>query len=307
MPTGVVEHQRLAVTIVGVGVDAAFGLLGGRGVKVLALHVVLVDVVGQLTRDSGVVGKHQTHAVESTADAAGGIDTGSDKEHQIADGEFFLKVTVLGFLGGFGAVGGIGQVGLATVDMAVLENGFDAGTRLGVEHAQAEEGQHSVLAHDGDNVAGDGHCHQIEVLQQAQFQVFLPFLTIGVELLGQVAQAHAEPLLEVGFDDFEAYAAAAKFLVGVRAVDLLGVEHGHSLRHHVTWEVMVADDKVDAEFSGIVDLLHGFDATVEGDDKFHPRLACIVNALIGDAIPFPFAVGDVEIDIVVQLFEVRVD
>ena len=302
VPPRVVEHQRLAAAIEGVVVDAALGLLGGAGVEVFAFEVVGVDVVGQLARDGGVVGEHQPDAVEGRADAPGGVDAWPYEEHQVADGELLLEVSVFGLL----ALVGIALVGFSPVHVAVFEDGLDAGAGFGVEHAQSEEGQHAVLAHDGDDVAGDGDGYQVEVFQQAQLEFFLPLAAALVELLGHVAQAHTQALLQVGFDDLEAYAAAAEFFVGVGAVGLFGVEHGHRPRHLVAGQVVVADDEVDAVAGGVVHLFHGFDAAVEGYHQLHTGLARVVDALVADAVAFAFAVGDVEVYVAVELLKVGV-
>ena len=204
VPARVVEHERLAPLIGGVGIDAALCLFGGGSVEFLALHVVLVDVLGQAARDGGVVGEHEADGVEGGAYAAGGVDAGADEEDKVGDGEFLLEVSGLGFLG----VGLFFGVSLAAVDMAVFEDGLDAGTRLGVEDAQSEVGEDAVLAHDGDDVAGDGDGDEVEVFQELEFKLFLTLAAACIELLGEVAEAYTEVLLEVGFDDFEADAAA---------------------------------------------------------------------------------------------------
>ena len=304
MPVLVEEHQRLATLVEGVVVDAALGLFGGRGVEFFALHVVAVDIFCQTACDVGVVGKHEAHGVEGRADAAGGIDAGTDEEHQVGDGELFLEIACLGLLG---LVGLLATIGLATVDVAIFEDGFDAGAGLGVEDAEAEEGQHAVLAHDGHDVGGDADGYQVEVLQELELQLFLPLLTVLVELLGEVAEAHAHALLEVGLDNLEADAAAREFLVGIGAVDLLGVEDGYGFWHLVAGQVVVADDEVDAELLGIVDHLHGLDATVEGDDQLDIRLAGVVDTLLRDAVALAFAVRDVEINVWVQFLKVGIN
>ena len=127
-----------------------------------------------------------------------------------------------------------------------------------------------------------------------------------VELLRQVAQAHAQALLEVCFHDLEADAAAAELLVGVGAVALLGVEHRHGARHLVARQVVVADDEVDATLLGVVHLLHGLDAAVEGYHQLHPRLVGVVDALVRNAVTLAFAVRHVEVYVSVQLLQVAV-
>ena len=75
----------------------------------------------------------------------------------------------------------------ATFDMAIGEDGLDAGTRMGVDDLEAIEGKHAVFAHDGDNVGGDAHGHQVEIFEHAQLEVLAFLLTDLVELVGIVA------------------------------------------------------------------------------------------------------------------------
>ena len=51
---------------------------------------------------------------------------------------------------------------VATVDVGFLQDSLDARTRFLVELLQAEIGQHTVLARDGDDVGGDAHSQQVE-------------------------------------------------------------------------------------------------------------------------------------------------
>ena len=113
-----------------------------------------------------------------------------------------------------------------------------------------------------------------------EFELLLTLAARAVKLLGEVTQTHTEALLEVSLDNLESYATATEFLIGIGAVNLLGVEDSHSPRHLVARKVVVADDEVDAVLLGIVDHLHGFDATVEGNDELDTCLACIVDALL---------------------------
>ena len=61
--------------------------------------------------------------------------------------------------------------------------------------------------------------------------------------------------------------------------------------------MVVADDHVDALRSGVSDLFVGLDAAVEGDDQGESAVRGEIDALVGDAVAFVVAVGDVEIDL----------
>ena len=70
---------------------------------------------------------------------------------------------------------------------------------------------------------------------------------------------------------------------------------------------MVADDKVDAECLGIGNLVDGFDATVEHDDKLHASLCGMVDALAAHPVAFFIAAGDVVFDVRIELLQKLVD
>ena len=83
----------------------------------------------------------------------------------------------------------------------------------------------------------------------------------------------------MGFHNLEADAAAGQLLVRIGAVLALGVEHCHGGGDIVAvGQMVVADDKVDAEPCGIGHLFHGLDAAVKGNNQLHPSVAGVVNA-----------------------------
>ena len=66
---------------------------------------------------------------------------------------------------------------------------------------------------------------------------------------------------------------------------------------------MVADDKVDAHLLRLSNLVDGLDATVEDDDQLHSCLGSMVEALLADAVALFVAVGDVILDVGVELLQ----
>ena len=89
----------------------------------------------------------------------------------------------------------------------------------------------------------------------------------------------------------------------IGVVSPLRVENRHSVRQRLIGHMMVADDEVDAETLGIGDHVVRLDATVEDDDQLHPRLVGIVDAFLAHAIPLVVAVGDIIIDVRIELLQ----
>ena len=175
----------------------------------------------------------------------------------------------------------------AVAQSAHLDNGAEPDAGVGVEATQAVVGQHAVFTHHGHNVAGDAHHAEVE--QGLQF----------VEL-------NAVALRE-GLHELEAHAASREVGVGVTVVAALGVENGHCGRQGSVGHVVVANDEVDAALFGIGHLVDGLDAAVEHDDEFHATLGRIVNAFVRHAVTLVVAVGNVVLDLGVELAQKAVD
>ena len=93
----------------------------------------------------------------------------------------------------------------------------------------------------------------------------------------------------------EAHAAAGKVVEGIAAVFPLGVQHRHGLREFLLRQVVVADYHVYSLAAGVLHLLNGLDAAVQGDYEVHARLRGVVDALCGKAVALVISVGDVEV------------
>ena len=66
---------------------------------------------------------------------------------------------------------------------------------------------------------------------------------------------------------------------------------------------MITDDEVYAKTLGIFYLLDGLDATVKDDDKFDTRLVRKVDSLLAHSISLVIAVGDVVVDVGIELLQ----
>ena len=71
--------------------------------------------------------------------------------------------------------------------------------------------------------------------------------------------------------------------------------------------MVVADDKVDAQLLGVGYLLYGLDAAVQYDDELDIGLLGVFYAFAADSVPLFLTVGDVVVDIGVELLQELVD
>ena len=103
--------------------------------------------------------------------------------------------------------------------------------------------------------------------------------------------------------ELEAHSAAAQMLERIRVVWPFGVQYGGSLRHHVVGNVVVADNKVYTHALGIGNLIDRFYSAVENNDKFNTIFLCIVYSLITHTVSLVIAVGDVVLDVRIELLQ----
>ena len=109
--------------------------------------------------------------------------------------------------------------------------------------------QDAILTHDGDDVGSNGHRTEVEKLVES------------IELNPIVGRK--------GLHELKSNATTREVGVGIAVVATLGVENCYRRREDFVRHVVIADDKVDAEFFGIGYFFGGFDAAVEYDDEAH--------------------------------------
>ena len=172
-------------------------------------------------------------------------------------------------------------------ESAHLHDGSQSDARVRVEAAQSLAGQYAVFSHDWHDVRRDAHGAEVE---QAR------------ELVELNAVAGGECLHE-----FESYAAAREVGIGIAVVVAFRIKNRHGRRQFVVGNVVVANDEIDALFAGISHLLNGLDAAVEHNDEFHPHFGGEIDTFARDAVAFLIAVGDIEVDIGIELREELVD
>ena len=241
----------------------AVGLFGHALVQVLARLVVLVDLEGLCPGGGEVLLRQQVHGFLAVLDASRSVDARPYLEDDVANVDFPVRQS------------------------ADVDDGLQPDAGVAVELLQAVVGQDAVLAHDGHDVRGDAHGHQVEQ---------------GDEVVELDAVAQRE-----GLHELEAHAAARQVLVGVRVVLALGVQDGHGGRQHLVGHVVVADDEVDALLAGIGNLVHGLDAAVQHDDELHARFHGVVHSFVRHPVAFVVAVGDVIVDVRIELLDKLVD
>ena len=236
MPTLVEDHGALGITKHIVGINHAQSLFGDAVVELTAFVIEVVDGSRQFLGMIFLVSKQQTHRVGGLGDTSRRIDARTDKEDQIADSQ----------LSGQHILVFIQLVFITTVDVGMLQDGFNTWTWFFVQLLQPEISQHTVLACDGHDVGSDAYSQQVE-----QF----------IHLFGGAQTLHGERS-----NQLEAHATARKFIVRIVAIRALGIEHRHSVGDDITSTVVVTDDEVDTTLVGIFNAFHRLDAAVEGND-----------------------------------------
>ena len=137
--------------------------------------------------------------------------------------------------------------------------------------------QYSILSSDVYNISSNGDGTQVEKW-------------VEVVLVGQ------SPALAERLTKFKSYATPGEFFVRVQAIGALGVEDGLSQREFLFRAVVVTDDDVYAQLSGVCNLVEGFDATVKRNDQCDAQLRGKINTVKGQSIAFFVAVGNVGFD-----------
>ena len=90
-------------------------------------------------------------------------------------------------------------------------------------------------------------------------------------------------------------------LEGIAVVWPLGIQDGCCIGHYLVWNMVITNDEFDSQRLGILNLLYGLDAAVENDDEVHAGVACVLQSLLAYAVTFVVAVGDVIINVRVEL------
>ena len=87
----------------------------------------------------------------------------------------------------------------------------------------------------------------------------------------------------------------------IAVVGTLRIEYRHGFWQRLIGHVVVADDKVDAERLSVCHFLHGLYSAVEYYNELYPVLIGVVDALFTHAVTFVIAVGNVVLDVRIEL------
>ena len=261
VPIRVVDHDRAFVALHFVG-DELFSLGGSCLVDIFALFVVAIDVFAELARMVEVVRDEEFDHFATRLHTARSIDARTDFEDNVVDRD-------VGFVRNFAV--------FVAFESARFDDGFESTRRVLVEAFDAEVSEDAVFASDRHDVGSNADSYEIEESFEMR--------EVDAIVDGK------------GLHELESYATAREVLVGVGVVGAFGVEDSHSPRKSVVGSVVVANDEIDAKRRSIVDLLDGFDATVERDDERDVVLLGVVDAIFRDAIPLFVSVGDIEVEL----------
>ena len=172
---------------------------------------------------------------------------------------------------------------LSSIESADVDDGAQAHARIGVELLQAMEGKDAVLVGHRHDVGSDAYGTEVEQWNESGER--------NVVVLGE------------SLHELESHAASTEMLEWEGVVGSLRVEDSHSRWHHLVRNVVITDDEVYAKTLGIFYLLDGLDATVKDDDKFDTRLVRKVDSLLAHSISLVIAVGDVVVDVGIELLQ----
>ena len=175
----------------------------------------------------------------------------------------------------------VAQRYLLVLQSANLHQRFDTDAGRAVQLAKSVVGKDAVLAHNGHDVRSNADGTEVEKRDK----------------LGELnTVVDGKSLYQL-----EAHAAAAEVLVGIRVVRTLGVQNSHSGRQLLVRHMVVADNEVDAFFLGVGNFVDCLDAAVEHNNEPDTRLASIVHSLARNAVTILVAVGDVVVDVAIEL------
>ncbi len=163
---------------------------------------------------------------------------------------------------------------LMLVQPADLDDRFEPLVGRFVDPLEAVIGQNAVFARQRNDVRGDAHDHQVQQ---------------GCHL-----RERKVVLGTIGLRQLESDAAPRQFLEGIVVVRPLGIEHRRRPGDPIPRQVVVADDEIDAQRFGILDLFARLDPAVQRDDQLHAGRSRGLDPLDRDAVALGVAVGDVE-------------
>ena len=233
--------------------DHVQGLLGDFPVDIFALVVVVVDLLADAEGGLVVRSRQQFHRQASALHPARRVDARSDFEHDVVDAH------------------------VAGLQFGEVDHGQQALAGIFVEPAQAEMGQHAVLAHHGHQVRRNAHHQQVQQRKQRLKRNVVP---LGIALY-----------------QLEAHAATGQVVERIVAVFPLGIQDRDRFRKSLFRKMVVADNHIDSLVAGVFHLFDGLDAAIQGDDQGETVVRGPVDAFVGDAVPLVISVRDVIVDL----------
>ena len=148
-------------------------------------------------------------------------------------------------------------------------------------------GQDTVFSHDRNDVRSYTDSHQIKQRHEV----------VEIDAIIDGKRLH----------ELEAHTTSRKMLVRVGGIRSLGIEDGYRRGQHLVRYMVVADDEVDAFLLGIGYLIDCLDTAIQHDDELDTSLVCIIHSFHGHSITFLVSVGDVVVDVGIELLEELVD
>ena len=138
MPFFVVHHDTLAFFQILARLQNTGSFFGDILIEVFTSLVVGIDFHSHFLGQFDIVGHEQIHCFGSRMDTTRSIQTRTNLEHDIADGDFLV------------------------VQIANMDNGFQPHAGIGIELLESVISQNTVFVGDGHNIGSNAHSHQIE-------------------------------------------------------------------------------------------------------------------------------------------------
>src|SRR5690554_1994642 len=127
--------------------------------------------------------------------------------------------------------------------VGIANDAVQTNTRSRIELFQAIQGHDPVLPTQQGNVGGYAHRHQVEI----RIQLRLGIMVVATK----------------GLHKLKTNTATGQFFIRIRTIFSSWIKAGYSRRQNLARRMVIANNKVDAEFLGIGHLIHRLNAAIE--------------------------------------------
>ena len=83
----------------------------------------------------------------------------------------------------------------------------------------------------------------------------------------------------------------------------LWIQDGNGRRHHFVRDVMITDDEINSKAFGVCYFVNCLDAAIQNNNQFNTRFLCMVYSLFAHTVALIVAIGDIIIDVGIELLQ----